>query len=58
MITLVLHIVEPDHQENLELNDRTRAGTSWNASWNELEWTSTVAEHEGASEIGSTNHLR
>ncbi|KAF3554901.1 hypothetical protein F2Q69_00012001 [Brassica cretica] len=30
----VLKIVEPDHQENLELDDRTRAGTSWNASWN------------------------
>ncbi|KAF3589802.1 hypothetical protein F2Q69_00027282 [Brassica cretica] len=26
----VLKIVEPDHQENLELDDRTQAGTSWN----------------------------
>ncbi|KAF3596440.1 hypothetical protein DY000_02020388 [Brassica cretica] len=34
----VLKIVEPDHRENLEL-DGTRAGTSWNASWNELERT-------------------
>ncbi|KAF3546371.1 hypothetical protein DY000_02004568 [Brassica cretica] len=31
---MVLKIVEPDHQENLELDDRTLARTSWNASWN------------------------
>ncbi|KAF2542773.1 hypothetical protein F2Q70_00037174 [Brassica cretica] len=29
-----MDVIEPDHQENLELDDRTRAGTSWNAIWN------------------------
>ncbi|WZZ88124.1 hypothetical protein YC2023_116703 [Brassica napus] len=32
--SLMAKIVEPEHQENLELDDRTRGGTSWNARWN------------------------
>ncbi|KAF3508303.1 hypothetical protein F2Q69_00004179 [Brassica cretica] len=39
-LSFVCRLFKPDHQENLE---RTRAGTSWNASWyanwNELERT-------------------
>ncbi|KAF2581502.1 hypothetical protein F2Q68_00003359 [Brassica cretica] len=35
-LPFVCRLLKPDHQENLE---RTRAGTSWNANWNELERT-------------------
>ncbi|KAF3572064.1 hypothetical protein F2Q69_00059926 [Brassica cretica] len=56
-------IMNPDHQENLE---RTRAGTSWNASWNghelrrdasDRDWTVWSLVADGGSKGKTATHI-